>query len=46
MFYNFMLDGKPGKEKGEFEGWQPFAGKVASSARVTQMRRGRRGRDL
>ena len=28
LFYSFMLDGKPGKQLGEFEGWLPFAGKV------------------
>jgi len=27
LFYSFMLDGKPGKERGEFEGWQPFTGR-------------------
>merc|ERR1711990_275720 len=26
LFYGFMLDGKPGKRLGEFEGWQPFSG--------------------
>jgi len=25
LFYSFMLDGKPGKQLGEFEGWLPFA---------------------